>query len=296
MKKKIINVLTFSLVVIRLFKKGNQMLTKCIWCNVNPMQVKRTCLCNYCNNLVRNSGVPATNFERACRVERRGRFKISNSKRITNLMNKYGAEIIDDLELLKSSPAWTLERFGEKHGFTREYARQLFRIIFKEAYTKAHKKKMTIYKEDTGCIHDPRRKFAEYKRNGSNVWKSALSEKMFFDECEKRGLVSEILCSTEIDIKINGYFVDVKSSFTPLLMSKYSITPYRRFSFSPQQRERCDFLACYHGGEKAFFIVPKEDFPPCNGIYISEVKTDHFSSKNRYWQYRNAYNQLGLGG
>ena len=267
------------------------MLTKCIWCNVNPVEVKRTCLCNYCNNLVRVSGVPATNFERACRVERRGRFKISNSKRITNLINKYGVEIIDDFELLRSSPAWTLERLGEKHGFTRERARQLFRTIFKESYTKAHKKKMATYKKDIGCVNDPRYKFAEYKRSGCNTWKSAKTEKMFFDECESRGLEPEILCSNAVDIKINGYMIDVKSCFAPQLVPGAK-TQNLRFKISTKQRKKCDFIACYHSTEKSFFIVPREFFPEGSQLYISETMTDYYGSKNKYWEYKDAWHLL----
>jgi len=266
----------------------------CIMCGDEPVHIQKRHLGLSCWNKIRdNGGLPP--------LPRKSE-KESRENRKKNLIKKYGFGIIMDFDDLNHRPFWNLVDVGNKHGFTREYARQIYKVLYGKAYGKAKVRKTSnrIRSEKSiACTHDPRRKFAEYKRNGSNIWKSALSEKMFFDECEKRGLVSEILCNSEIDLKVSGYFIDVKSSFTPA-KPKGAVTPFRHFRISRKQKEKCDFLACYHSGEKAFFIIPKKEFPKSFKLYISEVKTNHYSSKNRYWQYRNAWHQLahhrGIGG
>ena len=266
----------------------------CIMCGDEPIHIQKRHLGLNCWNKIRyNGGLPP--------LPRKSE-KESRENRKKNLITKYGFGIICDFDDLNHRPFWNLVDVGNKHGFTREYARQIYKVLYGKAYGKAKVRKTSnrIRSEKSiACTHDPRRKFAEYKRNGSNIWKSALSEKMFFDECEKRGLVSEILCSARIDIKINGYLIDVKSCFTPVL-NPGSITPHRRFKISPAQRKKCDFFACYHGGEKTFFIIPQAAIPSKKSdIIISERKSTYHNAKNRYWQYRNAYNQLshrGIGG
>ena len=255
---------------------------KCIACKDKPIHIKKRKLCVNCYQRTRKyNGLPVI-LKKELEKHKRNR-----------LVEKYGSKIIDDFNMLGKNPAWTLITIGEKYGFTREYARQLCPTVLGDTYGNILKNKMVDYKKDTGCPNDPRHKFAEYERNGSNCWKSAKTEKMFFDECVRRGFDIEVLCNSKIDIKINGYLVDVKSCFSTLQPSKSNTTPYRRFKISKTQIKECDFLACYHGGEKTFFIIPRKEFPSCLGLYISEVTTDYYNSKNRYWEYKDAWNLLG---
>ena len=255
-------------------------------CEINPIKYQRRNLCEKCYYKAWRNGalepIP----------------KKTNRKYLTNnLVKKYGADILDDFKMLKKNPAWTLERLGKKHGFSRERARQLFEVVFGKPYTSSSIKKSKMLKKDIGCVNDPRYKYAEYKRNWGNSckstrWKSAVTEKMFFDRCEEMGLTIEVPCGSKIDIKINGYWVDVKSCFAQSFTSKGQKTPHRRFGITSEQSKKCDFIACYHGGEKAFFIIPKKEFCGGHGIYISEVNTNWGGSKNRYWEYKNAWHLL----
>lgn len=253
----------------------------CVECNKNQIYIKKRKLCGSC-------------YMKLYRLDLLQPIpkNIRDKHTLKKLIKKYGKKILKDFETLKSNYGWTLERLAQKHGFTREYARQLYEIIFNEKYTKKveHFKDIRACDVDV-CPNDPRYKYAEWKRGNNNVWKSAKTEKMFFDECKKRKLKPKLLCDRAVDIKINGYFVDVKSCFSLHTFGNGNITPYRVFNFSQKQRKKCDFFACWHDGEKSFFIIPKKEIKTnlSNRIQISEVKTDHYSSKNRYWEYKNAW-------
>lgn len=257
----------------------------CIQCNLRPVAIKKRGLCNNCYAALRVKGLLPPLPKKT--------LSESNWYQRQSLIKRYGKNIIKDFEQLKNNYGWTLERLGEKYGFTREYARQAYEFVFDEKYTEKieHFKEVRSNDIET-CPNDPRHKFADYKRNGSNVWKSAKTEKMFFDECEKRNLNPQILCTRTIDIKVNGHLIDVKSSFTASLFGLGSKTPYMRFGISKKQRKKCDFIACYHGLKKVFFIIPKEAMTKSNMIYISKEQSDYCNARNRYWEYKDAWHLL----
>ena len=217
--------------------------------------------------------------------------------------NNYAFIDSQNLNLSIQEQGWKLDfkRFRkyleDKYGITKERIRQLHKSLYGKPYSPIKKRKTQERAEnETSCINDPRRKYADYKRGNTSIWKGVKTEKMFFDECERRGLNPEILCSRAIDIKINGYLIDVKSAYRPFKMNRDSKSAnlFRRYAFRKKQRDKCDFFACWHDGEKNFFIIPKEEIKKnlSNCIYISNTKSDHYNSKNRYWEYKDAFNLL----
>jgi len=262
------------------------MLTKCIWCNEHPIKTKRTMLCEYCQRNFYNYGKPEGkkdesylspyNIRRRC---------------ISNMINKYGIGIIKDFNLLKKNPASTLSWLGEKYGFSRERARQLFEVVFNAPYTITFKKKVKNYNKDIACVNDPRRKYADYKNNGGNVWKSAKTEKMFFEKCVEKGLNPEILCNNKIDIKINGYLIDVKGCFSPYKASNHARKPYYHYNITKYQFENAEFIACYHSHQKCFYIIPINAITG-RSIFIRQEPSNHKNAKNRYEPYKNAWHLL----
>lgn len=130
-----------------------------------------------------------------------------------NIVDKYGAEILDDFELLETRPFWNLVDIGSKYGFTREYARQIYNKLYNTGYMKLKKAKTAELEKRIVCRNDPRYKVAEYKKY--NHKKGAEAELLFYNKCKELGFVVALLCDTIIDIKVNGYYVDVKSCYSP---------------------------------------------------------------------------------
>lgn len=280
------------------------MLTKCIWCENEPIKIKKNFLCAKCYALYRAHGKPEKKKRTTKTV---GYVPVPNDitykrgKTIKGLIYKYGVKMLADFIALSNRPFYSLRDFADKYGFTRERARQIhFRLIGKPFQETASKKTAMILEErkSMGCVHDPRQKINYYKKR-TNKFKAAEIEKLFFDLCEEKGLNPQAPCSPEFDLKVNGFSIDVKSCFTPFLPPG-AITPQHRYQISKTQLEKCHFFACYHKVEKSFFIIPKISIPIKNKkiknrnvIHISEKKTNHRgSSKNRYWEFKDAWHLL----
>jgi len=220
-----------------------------------------------------------------------GRRNTSKQEKIEGMIGRYGIEILDDFEAVKTLPYSTLSAIGKKHGFSRERARQIYRMVFGKPYTNSRKKKrMNAKEEDTlSCRHDPRHKVCEYIPD-CTVHTGAVYEKEFLEKCESKGFCVRPILKRTVDLRVNGHLVDVKYCSTPMQTSPYG-PPYYRYHISKNQSKMCDFFACYHPGESAFFIIPNKYLPPkCGGgmIYIQAEPT----LKSTYWQYKDAWHLL----
>jgi len=253
---------------------------------------------------------PVCNIKRqlcaACyqRARRRGDFKklplyIKKAYKIRNLRKKYGVQFIKDMKALKTQQYLSLHAVGVKHGLTRERVRQIFKIIYNESYGKYETKKAKERKESeaTVCVHDPRRKVADYKKD-SYIYNGALAEKLFMEQCEFLGFNVEIPCGKSFDIIINGFIVDVKSCTSARKMSDKNTVEYYNFSARSHQRTKCDFFACYIVERDVFYIIPNPDkgvvFEKARSFYISKEKTDYYSSINAHHEHKNMFSYLAI--
>jgi len=267
--------------------KSKTIKNDCIECEANPIWIKKWNLCKKCYERSLRTGVIVANSD-PFPGYKLDRFKKSLAKR-------YSQSIFKDFDYIKNVPLQTLARIGVKYGFSRERARQIFHELY--GYNLGHtgpKKTKIIEKEkaDSKCLmNDPRRKVADYVNYPCSVSKGVKYEKLFYTECEKRGHDIDIICDSAVDIKINGLYVDVKSSikiFNPNRSIEYG---YHHYNISSKQRKLCDFIACWHGSEAKFFIIPISAILS-NVFYIRAVKSDHCTAKNLYWEYRDAWNLL----
>jgi hypothetical protein len=265
-----------------IFKDGE---IPCGLCESRPVAIEKRGLCKSCYLRLRytNDLIPLPRKEEDKRKERAK----------NGLIKRYGPGILDDFELLKKNPAWTLERLGEKYGFSREYARQAYKFIIGHKYGEDLKNKSKLLKVEIGCANDPRHKVADYKKGNSNIRKSAESELLFYQECESKGFKIDIPCKKEVDIKVNGYWVDVKSAHTPILYPEAK-TPYLRIGISEKQRNKSDFIAFYHSIKKSFYIIPRLEFLKNKSkfIYIPTKKSPKKNSGMRYEKYKDAWQLL----
>ena len=218
---------------------------------------------------------------------------------IRRLRKKYGIQFIKDIKALKTQQYLSLHAVGVKYGLTRERVRQIFKKIYNESYGKYETKKAKERKESeaTVCVNDPRRKVADYKKD-SDVYKGALAEKLFMEQCESLGFNVEIPCGKSFDIIINGFIVDVKSCTSARKMSDKNTGEYYNFSARSHQRTKCDFFACYIVERDVFYIIPNPDkgvvFEKARSFYISKEKTDYYNSKNAHHEHKNMFSYLAI--
>lgn len=228
-----------------------------------------------------------------------GRHAKTEAQWKADLVKKYGKDIFSDLQKADSDSFGTLQAVAEKHGITRERARQ----IYNQLYGKPFRQKSAptikeLHEKSLSCKYHPFIKCAEYKEG--IVKTGAIYEKLFWKECEKKGFAVSLYGSAEIDMVVNGYLVDVKYRRNALRYCKKetSYTSYYNYHISLVQLDKADFIACYHPTEESFFIIPVTGIKKQqnkNGktqIYISEKKSNSRSSRNVYWEFRDAWQLL----
>lgn len=207
------------------------------------------------------------------------------------ISQKYGKEILKDFALLWKKPFWNLTDLANKYGFTREWARQIFKWLYGQPYGDLKRlKHLQVCEDMPECYNDPRYKAAEWKKGDSGLSYGVEIEKLFYDYCEEKGFDIKIPHGTKYDIIINGKNVDVKGSRKIRKTVKGLKTGYCVYAI--KHNENVDYFACFHFGLKCFFIIPNEEVKGQSTIYISFKPDGYYNSKNRYWQYKEAWHLL----
>ena len=263
----------------------------CVHCGKKKVHIVKWQLCGAC-------------YQKKYKKNELEYFKTDKTQmKIKKLKEKYGEEIISDFDKLNMQPFWNLVDIARKNNFSREYARIIYNILYGKPYQEIQNKKMLEVKKDlsTVCVHHPKRKLADCKNEECNVYKAALTESMFYEECKKRGFNINVPCRPEIDITVNGYNIDVKSCFQSTRTSKKNNSLFYRFVMSSYQFDNSDFIAFYHATEKTFFIIPIEEIKKDskqnsrNGthtVYVRESISCANNAKNRFWEYKDAWRLL----
>lgn len=215
------------------------------------------------------------------------------------LIERYGREIINDLKAVKTQQYWNLTEVGKKYGFSREYARRLFKKVFGKSVTKYEKAKTvkrTAEIKSMNCANDPRHKMANYK--GGHPKAGAKAELLVFNKCKELGFDVEIPCNQVYDLKINGFNVDVKSSSREQKMLKKgqvgNRSSYYYFGTRPRQHAQCDFYVCHAIPIDTFYIIPKQIMAP-TGCHIraNNIRYRAYIPKRvDYDQYKEAWHLL----
>jgi len=271
------------------------MLTQCIWCHNEPIKTKKNSLGAKCQLLFYKHGT--LDYTKASRVRKTYYTKKiwtetgRKATTIKNLINNHGIEILHDIILLSQKPFWNLTELAKKYGFSRERARQIHLKLTGKAFQATKTKTRKRTGRDIGCPHDPRYKVAEYS-DGGYLKKAARIELLFLRECQKRDIPVEIPCTQEVDIKVNGFWVDVKSCHKLCVTGRGQRTKYRKFRVSKKQMIKAKYIACYHKDRSSFYIIPTDDVPKGRDIYIGETATHHPNSKDRYEKYKDAWHLL----
>jgi len=203
-----------------------------------------------------------------------GRKKLTQDARKKTLTFRYGDEILSDLKKLATDLNYTLEDVGSKYGFTREYARQLFHNVNGFRYTifVNSKKDKRRSKKILRSIEkkNPYYKVEHCQNTNSTIGKGSLGEKKVLEICETLNYkVTPYHQDRSIDLVINGYMVDVKSAYKSRFSAQSQVTKAFHFNRRISQR-KSDFIICYAVPLNKFFVIPNNDFPQCDHLYIPE--------------------------
>lgn len=222
----------------------------------------------------------------------------------TTLTEKYGNEILVDFNNLLNQDNKSLADIADKYGFTRERARQLFEKIHKFHYTVIKKQRsanrLEKRQKDQQLRKNPCDKILRFKEGDNNQFKGALAEKRVFDICAALSYdIRPFTKGQQIDLIINGYHVDIKSSYTPTITSPRRTSKQFHFSISEYQRTNCDFIICYAVLINSFFIIPINEYPNADSLYIPEKPQSSWicngmnkHRKSKWYDYLEAWHLL----
>lgn len=214
------------------------------------------------------------------------------------LAKRYGQNILTDLDNLLANG---LQNFGDKYGFTREYARQLFEKVHGYKYTAIKNYRAAKRAESLQAVSalkkDPRYKVNHYKTE-SNIGKGASSENKVFEICASLGYEIKPYENRIIDLVINDYLVEIKSAYISRHLSDWSKTPHCRFRLLPEQFN-ADFVVCHMVEKNRFFVIPKSEFSKVKTIYIPinphnewKLKYASMETNNHWYQYLESWHLL----
>lgn len=219
-------------------------------------------------------------------------------------VHKYSDEVISAYRELLANKDLSLKDIGQRFGYTRERARQVFEAIFGFKFTVVVKKRVTERKnridEFRIIKRNPRYKIEHSSNPDCLLHRGALAEKMVLEICELYGYEVKAYCpDLSIDMVINDYLVDVKAAYRTTITSATSKTPHFHFHRSESQR-KADFIICYAAPINKFFIIPGSVFPNRNHLYIPEkaimewigLGNAHQVRRSKWYQYLEAWNLL----
>lgn len=272
----------------------------CQNCFNEPIFIRKRSLCKPCYDRLRRLGeIDTTPSTKLFVISNRNIDPLSinqfplppfKESQASRLKRRYGKSILKDLRKLWKNPAYTLERIGQQHGFSREYARQIFKNLYGVPYTDPLKRKMEDYHHEITCVNHPRRKLADYKGYGP-LREGIASKVHFLEECEKRGLSVEIPCRSGIDFILQGKKIIVKYSRKPFKAGKRALTLYHYYY--AKGKEKADYIACYHGTTGLWFIIPASA-TESKHFYIACKPSNYRTSKNRFWEFKDAWHLFSM--
>jgi AraC-like DNA-binding protein len=207
---------------------------------------------------------------------------------IAKLIDRYGNNIEAALYRVKKDAGYSLSDISREFGFSREFARVIFKKFFREPYTKyfLEKKKtkeMEIFRKNISENQLPKNKLDRYKKT-SLPYKGAVAEMIAFDICESLGYRIHAPRQRAFDLIINGYICEIKAAYTPFVVCDKE---YITVCLSPKQKEYSDFIIIYNAIEPCFFVIPSKIIKT-NKPLIPLIN-------NKYEEYKNAWYLLREG-
>ncbi len=186
----------------------------------------------------------------------------------------YGEGAISIFKKIVGNPDSSLADAGRHFGFTREYARYVYKNIYGKTYSEAFLEKKRIRKK---------RKLSRIRRKSQRI--SYLMEVM--GRMKLNGIISKIWDSPHHLIKTNGYNLSIKISSKPSMVGNKL---YFLFRNGKRRYDNVDFFICLCKNGKGFihYIIPANVMPR-SGISILHQEE---ACNGKYSQFKEAWHQL----
>ncbi len=197
---------------------------------------------------------------------------------------KYGTDAIQKFKTMIEDPEKSLAGVGRYFGFSREYARQVYKKIYGFAYTE-------IYREK---LEEKEKQKPAPKKKSKLYFLRKVMEKMI-----SLGIDAYIFKEgTSYRIASKGFRVDVRISKKPLGVPGRE---YYRITYKKKYICNCDFVifVCYTGKNQIHYIIPRKNLPKCGVVFfpkagLYEYKYEKFREawgliKKRYFADRDSY-------
>jgi len=186
----------------------------------------------------------------------------------------YGAGAIEKFKQIIEKPENTLADLGRYFGFSREYARQVYRNIYGYPYTEAFRKKILARKHK---LHDERMK---RKRIAALM---SVRKKI-----ESLGLPAYLRTRRHgHEIFVNGHKVALRCTSKTMMIGN---NRYFRISNRLCANQDCDFFICLCRSDtkNAHYIIPRHAMPKY-GVYLPPDAGPH---ESKYAAFKEAWHLL----
>ncbi|MBW1706884.1 MAG: AraC family transcriptional regulator [Deltaproteobacteria bacterium] len=200
---------------------------------------------------------------------------IKGSKFTRRFERVYGPGSVDKFKKLVGDRDNSLSDVARQFGFSREYARQVYKKIYGRPYTEVYKKK---------------RKAKEKRRNAERIKNSKrvgalvkVSQKI-----KSMGIIADIINEQhKYMILTNRHKLIVKTSVKP---TKIGSREYYRINYTGPKNMDCDFLVCLCGERKdeTHFVIPWDVLPKCTVSLLPQAGPD----ESKYSQFKEAWHLL----
>lgn len=187
----------------------------------------------------------------------------------------YGEGALETFKKVIENPYSTLADVGRYFGFTREYARHVYKKIYGRSYTKAHKRKLVVRKKE---------RFAEKDRESKQMANLIrVAEKI-----KSMGHIAYITNrGRTYMISTNGYKLCVRYASAPVRLGKKQ---YFRITTPKRTNADFDFLICLcrNGKDNTYFIIPSDFMPRSIVTLLPQATPD----QSKYARFRDAWHLL----
>jgi hypothetical protein len=187
----------------------------------------------------------------------------------------YGPGAVETFKKMIERPNTSLTDVGGHFGFTREYARHVYKKIYGRPYTEAYKRKRLIKQK---------KRLAE-RRNKS---KRAGALMKVGEKMKSLGLPFNITYKgNSYSIFTNGYRLGFRISSTPTLINRKE---YFRINNTIRDNEHTDFMICVckKGTRDTHFIIPSTVMPKA----LVSLMPDATHEQSKYAQFKEAWHLL----
>jgi hypothetical protein len=187
----------------------------------------------------------------------------------------YGLGAVETFKELVERPNTSLREVGGHFGFTREYARHVYKKIYGRPYTEAYRRKRLLRRK---------KRLAE-KRNNS---KRAGALMKVGEKMKSLGLPHNIKTNgNSYIIFTNGYKLGFRISSTPTLINNRE---YFRINNAMEAKEHVDFIVCVcrQGAKDIYFIIPSTAMPKA----LVSLMPKATNGQSKYAQFKEAWHLL----